>query len=69
MENKGIFETVLATNKEYIDAINSNADAKVQVNLLKQCEIVLKTMIIDAGLAQEYKDYCDTQIAINGKLF
>lgn len=57
--NEGIFKTVLMTNLEYVEAIKNNASVEVQVNLLKQCEILFKTMILDKGLATEYKEYCE----------
>lgn len=57
--NEGIFRTVFLTNKEYVEAVESGARAEVQVNLLKQCEILFKTMILDTGLAEEYKEYCE----------
>ena len=65
----GVFETVLNTNKEYIEAVNTGARAEVQENLLKQCGILLRTMILDAGLATSYKDYCDEKKAKLGRLF
>lgn len=67
--NKGIFETVLMTNKDYIEAVNRGESAEVQTNLLKQCDIIFKTMILNAGLAEEYKEYCERKIATEGKLF
>ena len=59
----GVFETVLHANRQYVEAIERNERAEVQINLLKTCEILMKTMIIDAGLSQEYRDYCDAKTA------
>ena len=63
MNNEGIFETVLYANNEYAEAVKNNARAEVQKNLLTQCQILFSTMILDAGLASEYKEYCDKKFA------
>ena len=63
MNNEGIFETVLYANNEYAEAVKNNARAEVQKNLLTQCEILFNTMILDAGLVSEYKEYCDKKFA------
>jgi len=61
MANAGIFETVLNTNKQYVDAVKAGATAEIQENLLTQCRIIFKTMVLDAGLATEYKEYCENR--------
>ncbi len=61
--NESIFETILKTNAQYIDAVNRKESAEVQENLLTQCRILFKTMILDAGLATEYKEYCEKKSA------
>lgn len=67
--NTNIFETVLSANKDYVKAVNTGARAEVQENLLIQCRILFKTMILEVGLAVEYNDYCNHKIATTGKLF
>ena len=61
--NENIFETILKTNAEYVESVNSGAGAEMQDNLLAQCRILFKTMILDAGLATEYREYCDMKSA------
>lgn len=69
MSNTRIFETMLSINKEYVDALNNNDSALVQESLLKQSQSFLKSSIINAGLSKEYREYCESKIAKNGKLF
>lgn len=56
---EGIFNTVIKANRDYVKAVDSNANAEVQENLLTTCRILMKTMIQDAGLCNEYKEYCE----------
>lgn len=58
MEINYAFETVLFTNKCYVDAINRGAGAEEQEIALNACRVVFKKLVLDAGLAQEYNEYC-----------
>lgn len=68
MNNK-VFDRVLEANKNYIDALNKNATAYAQTIYLDRCKMLMKELVIEAGLAQEYREYCEKKIATEGKLF
>ncbi len=69
MKRNIIFDTVLKHNKDYKEAVENNASAEVQQNLLTQCSIIHRTMVIDAGLANEYHDYCQKLRLLGDKIF
>ena len=58
MNNELTFKTVLSANKDYVEAVKNNERAEVQLNLLKQCEILMND-ILNRGLANEYREYCE----------
>ncbi len=66
MKTNGAFETVLAANKDYTEAVENNARKEVQENLLTQATILFKAIVLDRGLANEYSEYCEAKMATGG---
>lgn len=53
-----IFKTVLRANKEYAKAVDTGASGALQEVLLAGCDALFKSMILEAGLVNEYAEYC-----------
>lgn len=61
-----LFEKVLSENKKYVALVE--ADSTEQVAQLDVCRALMDE-VVALGLFSEYRDYCDTLIAKNGRCF
>lgn len=59
-----IFEEVLKENRKYVALVEENADAEAQTKQLNICGTIMRTQIIEKGMAKEYAEYCERKIAI-----
>lgn len=68
MERIELFEDILEANELYVASVNGNLDGAVQLNYLKKCQDKMR-LVLENGLGDAYKKYCDQKILKHGKLF